>query len=596
MALLERAALDGQTRLKVMAEMANAAAVNEVLMVSTCNRTEIYADVEKFHPGVAAITEILSWHTGVSLAELTEHAYVHYEERAVQHLFSVTCGLDSMVVGEGQILGQVRNAIKDAQHSGTIGRVLNDLGQRALRVGKRAHTETHLDHAGADMVGLGLVVAGRHFGPFGSTRIAPDTGSGAATASDAIARCPVGGGETLAEPTADVAASVPQPQVLTGARVLVLGAGSMSALAANTVARQGASTVIVANRTFERAARLAECLTEAYEPIRSRAVPFEDAAEVLPHVDLVISCTGAQGLVLTAADVTGALGETTDCAPLVGLSSSLGSGADAVRPSADGIDDSARSSVRPSPPLVGLSSSLGSGADAVRPSADGIDDSARSSVRPSPPLVGLSSSLGSGADAVRPSADGIDDSARSSVRPSGRPLVFLDLALPRDIDEAVRGIPGVRLVDIEDLRRAAAEGADDVSGRSGAISVVRDIVAEEVAEYQAVRRAELVAPTVVALRSKARQVVDSELSRLEGRLPHLDDRTRGEVTHALRRVADKLLHQPTVRVKELAAGPDGDSYEAALRELFGLDTAASEAAGHDALSTAPHTAGETKQS
>ncbi|ASU82151.1 glutamyl-tRNA reductase [Nocardiopsis gilva YIM 90087] len=482
-ALLERAALDGQTRLKVMAEMANAAAVNEVMMVSTCNRTEIYADVEKFHPGVAAITEFLSWHTGISLAELTQHCYVHYEERAVQHLFSVTCGLDSMVVGEGQILGQVRNAIKDAQHTGTIGRVLNDLGQRALRVGKRAHTETHLDHAGADMVGLGLMVAGRHFGPFGSARIDTIASCGA----DAPARCPMGGDEALAEPTADVAAAVPQPQVLTGARVLVLGAGSMSALSANTVARQGASTVIVANRTHERAARLAECLTEAYEPIQSRAVPFEDAADILPEVDLVISCTGAQGLVLTRADVASAM-EKKSCR---------------------------------------------------------------------------------------------------------RPLVFLDLALPRDIDDSVREIPGVHLVDIEDLRRAAAEGADDVSGRSGAISVVRDIVEEEVAEYQAVRRAEQVAPTVVALRSKARQVVDTELSRLEGRLPDLDDKTRGEVGHALRRVVDKLLHQPTVRVKELAAGPDGDSYEAALRELFDLDPTAPDAVSAD-RGSAQSTAGETK--
>ncbi|CAM4102922.1 glutamyl-tRNA reductase [Nocardiopsis rhodophaea] len=485
-ALLERAALDGQTRLKVMAEMANAAAVNEVLMVSTCNRTEIYADVEKFHPGVAAITELFSWHTGISLADLTQHCYVHYEERAVQHLFSVTCGLDSMVVGEGQILGQVRNAIKDAQHTGTIGRVLNDLGQRALRVGKRAHTETHLDHAGADMVGLGLVVAGRHFGPFGSARI-DAIGSCGAESADAPARCPMGGNEALAEPTADVAAAVPQPQVLTGARVLVLGAGSMSALSANTVARQGASTVIVANRTHERAARLAECLTEAYEPIQSHAVPFEDAAGLLHEVDLVISCTGAQGLVLTRAEVESAL-ERKSC---------------------------------------------------------------------------------------------------------GRPLVFLDLALPRDIDLCVRDIPGVHLVDIEDLRQAAAEGADAASGRSGAISVVRDIVEEEVAEYQAVRRAEQVAPTVVALRSKAREVVDTELSRLEGRLPDLDDKTRGEVGHALRRVVDKLLHQPTVRVKELAAGPDGDSYEAALRELFDLEPTAPGAVSAE-HGSAQSTAGETK--
>ncbi|MDA0563719.1 glutamyl-tRNA reductase [Streptomonospora sp. S1-112] len=464
-ALLERVAMEGQTRLKVMSEMAAAPSVNEVLMVSTCNRTEVYADVDKFHPAVAAITELLSWHTGVPLSELSQHAYVHYEERAVQHLFSVTCGLDSMVVGEGQILGQVRNALKDAQQSGTLGRVLNDLGQRALRVGKRAHTETHLDHAGADMVGLGLRVAlGRLRGT-----AAPAAGGLAA----APAGCPVtGAGDTAsvagaAEPTADVAAALPEPQPLTGLRVLVLGAGSMSALSANTVARQGAAAVTVANRTYERAERLAECLTEAYEPLRARAVPADPdtVAAALAEADLVISCTGAQDVVVTR------------------------------------------------------------------------------------------------------------DQAAARPRPAGRPLVFLDLALPRDIDPEVRDLPGVHVVDIEDLRQAVAHGADDSTARAGAITLARGIVDEEVAEYQSVRRAELVAPTVVALRSKARMVMESELARLQGRLPDLDDKTRGEVTHAMRRVVDKLLHQPTVRVKELAAGPNGDTYEAALRELFDLDPA-----------------------
>ncbi|MUL40325.1 glutamyl-tRNA reductase [Streptomonospora sp. PA3] len=457
-ALLERVALEGQARLKVMSEIAAAPSVNEALMVSTCNRTEVYADVDKFHPAVAAVTELLSWHTGVPLSELSQHAYVHYEERAVQHLFSVTCGLDSMVVGEGQILGQVRNAIKDAQQAGTLGRVLNDLGQRALRVGKRAHTDTHLDHAGADMVGLGLDVALRRFGT------APEPASAEPTVAQA-AGCPVGesGGADA------VAAALPEPQRLTGLRVLVLGAGSMSALAANTVARQGAGQVTVANRTHERALRLAECLTEAYETIRSRAVPFDSAAEVLPEADLVISCTGAQGLVLTR------------------------------------------------------------------------------------------------------------DQVAAAARSAARPLVFLDLALPHDIDPAVRELPGVDLVDIEDLRQAAAEASAESAERAGAIALVRGIVDEEVAEYQSVRRAELVAPTVVALRDKARTVMESELTRLEGRLPELDEKTRGEVTRAMRRVVDKLLHQPTVRVKELAAGPDGHSYEAALRKLFDLDPGAADA-------------------
>ncbi|GAB2512498.1 glutamyl-tRNA reductase [Nocardiopsis aegyptia] len=494
-ALLERVALNGETRTRAVGEMVASESVHEAMVVSTCNRTEVYADVSAFHGGVAAITELLSWHTGVALGELSDHLYVHYEDRAVQHLFSVTCGLDSMVVGEGQILGQVRDALKLGQETGTVGRVLNDLGQRALRVGKRAHTETHLDHAGADMVSFGLEHALAYLRPRpADAGPAPTVGQTAPVAGAVPpAACPMSGAGAT-DPEAAAATGGPNgldgsakasSGPLAGLRVLVLGAGSMSALSANTVARQGARTVIVANRTMERAARLAECLTEAYDTVGSRAVPFADAADVLPEVDLVISCTGAQGLVLTAEAVAAA------------------------------------------------------------------------------------------------------DTARTT------PLVFLDLALPHDIDPAVRDLPHVDLVDIEALRQATAATRDHESGRSGALTVVREIVDEEVTEFRTVRRANEVTPTVVALRAQAKDVVEAELSRLHGRLPaDLDDRAREEITRAMRRVADKLLHRPTVRVKELAAAPDGESYEAALRELFDLDPKTPEALSSPAR---PTTAAEAAQ-
>lgn len=483
--LLERVALNLETRTQAAGEMLASDSVNEAMVLSTCNRTEIYAHVPAFHGGVATITELLSWYTGVPLGELSEHLYVHYEDRAVQHLFSVTCGLDSMVVGEGQILGQVRDALKEGQEVGSLGRILNDLGQRALRVGKRAHTETHLDHAGADMVGFGLTVAIRTFAAHPGTSIPgtmPDTEATpppgcpmAGTSADgpadtgldadtATAREHAAGSGPLTTGPGEVDLSLPSPGPLTGTRVLVLGAGSMSALSANTVARQGAGAVLVANRTPERAGRLAECLTEAYETVHAEAVPFDQVPGVLGDVDLVISCTGAQGHVLSAAEISAANGART------------------------------------------------------------------------------------------------------------RPLVFLDLALPRDIDPAARELAAVSVVDIEDLRQAAAAGPGANAARTNAVTLVRGIVEEEVTEFRAVRRVDEVTPTVVALRAQGQDVVESELSRLLGRLPDdLDDRSREEITRAMRRVADKLLHRPTVRVKELAAAPDGEPYETFLRDLFDLD-------------------------
>jgi len=147
----------------------------------------------------------------------------------------------------------------------------------------------------------------------------------------------------------------------------------------------------------------------------------------------------------------------------------------------------------------------------------------------------------------------------------GRPLVFLDLALPHDIDPAVRDLPGVSLIDLEALR-VALDGAQV----SHDVEAVRGLVAAEVAGFLDRRRAGRVAPTVVALRAHADAVVHGELARLRTRMPDLDDREWDQVEGAVRRVVDKLLHAPTVRVQQLAGAPGGDSYAEALRELFDL--------------------------
>jgi glutamyl-tRNA reductase len=146
--LLERVALDGDALSKLLHDLAGSEHLDEALVLATCNRLEIHADVTKFHGGVKEIGEQLSAHTGVDLDTLTDHLYVHYEDRAVQHVFEVASGLDSMVVGEQQILGQLRTALNQARTEGTIARSLGSVVDNALRVGKRAHSETGIDKAG----------------------------------------------------------------------------------------------------------------------------------------------------------------------------------------------------------------------------------------------------------------------------------------------------------------------------------------------------------------------------------------------------------------------------------------------------------------
>jgi glutamyl-tRNA reductase len=413
--VLERASLDADTQAKLLQDVLAAEPAVEAAALATCNRIELYADVDKFHAGVAELSTLLAQHSGVGLEELTPYLYVHYEDRAVHHLFSVACGLDSMVVGEGQILGQIKDSLARAQELHTAGRLLNDLFQQALRVGKRAHSETGIDRAGQSLVTFGL--------------------------------------EQLAVGHADV------PAWAKGKRALVIGAGSMSSLAAATLARAGVDEVVIANRTAERAERLVQILTEpGGTGVAARAVRMAEVGDELARADVVVSCTGATGLVLTAAAV-----ETA--------------------------------------------------------------------------LVGRKA-----------------------------PLALLDLAMPRDIDAAVHRMVNVRLVDIESLAEASADAP-----MAADVDQVRGIVADEVAAFGAAQRAAHITPTVVALRTMAADVVAGEMARLEGRLPGLDEKQRAEITQTVRRVVDKLLHAPTVRVKQLASEPGGAGYADALRTLFDLD-------------------------
>jgi glutamyl-tRNA reductase len=224
--------------------------VTEVMMLSTCNRIEVYAVVDAFHGGLADVSSVLGRHAALPLPELTEHLYVHYAGSAVQHLFAVAAGLDSMVIGEAQILGQLRAAYAAADTAGTVGRTLHELSQQALRVGKRVHTSTGIDAAGASIVSEAL-----------------------AAATDALDRG------------------------LVDVHAVVVGAGAMGALAAAHLRRAGAAEIVVLNRSAERAQRLVENTRRT--GTRARSAPLDDLADELAAADLVVACTGAVGTVVS---------------------------------------------------------------------------------------------------------------------------------------------------------------------------------------------------------------------------------------------------------------------------------------------------------
>lgn len=382
----------------------------EAVVVSTCNRVEVYAAVPAFHAGLSHLGEVLSELSGVPAEQLASTLYVHHGQDAVRHVFRVAAGLDSMVAGEAQILGQLREAYQQATEADAAGKVLHELLQQALRVGKRAHAETGIDHAPRSMVSAALDHA---------------------VANSADCR-----------------------------RWLVIGAGAMGALAVAELTRRGAGTVTVVNRGLDRAQRLAD----AYG---ATAAPIDRLPELLVDADVVITATASTGHVLTTGNV---------------------------------------------------------------------------------------------------------GAARTG---SAKILTIIDLAMPRDVEPAVAELPGVRLVDVARLGTVldpATSGAP-VCPRSSAdreVAAVEQIVAGEVDSYASWLRGAEVAPTVAALRARAEDVVSAELRRLAQRRTDLTDEQRADVAHTVHRIVQRLLHQPTVRVRQLAAEPGGEAYASLLRDLFDL--------------------------
>jgi len=392
--VLAHFALDPTASTKLVDALLASEHIDEVIVLSTCNRTEIYAAVSRFHGALDDVSTTLADFASVSVPDLQAVCAVYFDEGAVVHTFSVASGLDSVVVGESQVLGQVKAALTHCQALGSVGTVLNTLFQSAIRVAKRVHSETGIGSAGRSLVTAAYEVLTRSHGD------------------------------------------------LAGQRLLVVGAGAMASLAVRTAAEAGAA-VTCANRTLTKAERLSAAVGGA-------AIELSELPRALRDTDVLVTCTGAKAVAITPADLTDT------------------------------------------------------------------------------PVSGI-----------------------------------VDLALPADVDPAVADL-GIELVNLERLV------AENDHGTGAEVEFARDLVRQEVTNYLGVRRSAQVAPTVVALRSMASSVVAAELARLDRKLPDLGTRERAEVQRTVSRIVDKLLHQPTVRVQELAADPDALDYAAALRDLFAL--------------------------
>ena len=379
--------------------------IREAVVLSTCNRTEVYVVAERFHGAYDEIRQFLSTTSGISEDDIAPHLYGQFDDDAVKHLFEVTSGLDSAVLGETEIIGQVRDAWEVAMNQGAARTSLNSLFRHALEVGKRARTETAISRSTASM------------------------------------------SHAAVEMAEDILGS------LHGKRVLVVGAGEMGEGVATALVREGAAQITVVNRTESRGAVLAE-------KVGATVARFEDLQNELAHADVVIACTGAGMPVIT----------------------------------------------------------------------EDLMKRARNS----------------------------HDSA----------LLIVDLALPRDVESGVGELPGITLRDLDDLSQWAQRGIEQ---RATEVDQVRAIINEEVERFSSEQAQRQAAPLVAQLRELVEEMRRSEVERYGARLGDLNPQQREAVDAITKRIAAKLLHTPSVRLREAAGTPQGERLAAAVRDLFNLD-------------------------
>lgn len=253
-AVRERLALTERTQEAVLAALTAAEPVQESVIVSTCNRLEVYAVVTRYHEAMEALVKLLSEHSGLPLNDLLPHLYFHHHHEVARHLFRVSCGLDSMVIGEDEILGQVREAYRSAEKNGCVGRLLHELFQRALRVGKRARAQTAIGEHAASVSYAAVELARQQLGS------------------------------------------------LAGRSVMVVGAGAMAERAADTLRRHGTAPVTFVNRTLEHA----EALAQRWQ---GEALALDRLPDMLTQVDIAIFSTAAPHHLLSAGDLRAAMAQ-----------------------------------------------------------------------------------------------------------------------------------------------------------------------------------------------------------------------------------------------------------------------------------------------
>ena len=409
--VLERVAIPEDHLGKVVAGLRDRANLAEVVVLSTCMRTELYAVVERFHEGVTDLQELLAGMAGTSVDSLDGHWTLFFDDAVTTHLFEVAAGLRSSVLGETEVLGQVRRALERAEAEHASGPVLAGLFRHAVQTGRHVRSTTAIAQGTTSLSHVAVELAASRLGG-----------------------------------------------TLAGRHVLVVGAGEMGEGMVDALGgHPDLAQVVVANRTVGRASALAA-------RVGGNGVGLAGLPDALAAAEVVFVSTGASLPVLD------------------------------------------------------------------------------------PELLAPASG------------------ARRSV--TGRaPLIVVDLGVPRNVDPAVGGIPGIDLLDMDDLTEHAERA---LAGRRSELAAAQEIVRQEVEHFRADERARGAAPVVSSLRARMEELRRTELERHRGRLSQLDDEQWQEVDSVVRAVLAKLLHQPTVAVKEAAGTPRGERLVEALRTLFDL--------------------------